>query len=274
MHGDVKVVGYQDFAWKVPVPAHRRTHGGIILVRDGSGTLGVGRADDAEGAGEAAPASRGISNFTVHKGDMVIYLPYEDHSYLPDKGSVLAVSMIRFELPTESAVGEHVDLLGADRKFSALPEIEELFAYVRNRLSEGREFATRAAESATAAMLNQALAERTVRPPAVRETPIDQAMEALYGDFSARLSNVAEDLGLSVETIRREFRRHFGNSPMHYFTAYRISAIAYRLETEDVPLHELAEDYGFYDEFHLSRVFKRYIGVPPSEYRKTRTNEH
>mgnify|MGYP006292152903 CR=1 FL=1 len=268
MDAGIKVVGYQDFDWDVPVPAHRRTHGGILLVRGGSGSLGVRRADDSEdGKLTEGPECR-TTRFDVEPGDTVIYLPYEDHSYHPDRGSVLSASMIRFEVLPDSQIAEHVGLLGPNRRFPGLAAVEQLFDYVKDRLREKNEFASRAAEAAIAALLNQAIACRSPRPPVARETPIDQAMETLYADFGSRLTIVARTLGLSVETIRKEFRKHFGSSPMHYITAYRVSCIAYRLETEDATLQELADEYGFYDEFHLSRVFKRYVGLPPSEYRK------
>jgi transcriptional regulator GlxA family with amidase domain len=92
-------------------------------------------------------------------------------------------------------------------------------------------------------------------------------MEVLYRDSAARLSDVAWEIGVSSEAIRREFRRRFGDSPMHYFTSFRVASVAQILADSDRPLRDLAEQFGFYDEFHLSRVFRRHVGVSPSEYR-------
>lgn len=273
MYSEVKIVGFRDYAWERPVPPHRRTHGGVILVKEGTGELGVGGLDQPHNGTETESLCASITRLGVRAGDVVIYLPYEDHSYHPDRNSVLHASMIQFELSNESSLAESVKFLGDRRHFRGLAHSVELFAYVEHCLAQEKEFASRAAEAAVAALLNQTIADCIRWRPATRATAVDQAMRRLYGDFGARLSHVAEDLGVSVETIRKEFRRHFGDSPMHYFAAYRISAVAFRLETEGVPLKELAEEFGFSDEFHLSRVFKRYVGVSPSEYRKNRQDQ-
>ena len=35
----------------------------------------------------------------------------------------------------------------------------------------------------------------------------------------------------------------------------------------DAKLHEAALNFGFYDEFHLSKAFKKQYGVSPSKFR-------
>ena len=40
------------------------------------------------------------------------------------------------------------------------------------------------------------------------------------------------------------------------------------LTQPETTLREVALNYGFYDEFHLSKAFKKLFGVSPSKYRK------
>lgn len=40
------------------------------------------------------------------------------------------------------------------------------------------------------------------------------------------------------------------------------------LTQPETTLREVALNYGFYDEFHLSKAFKKQFGVSPSKYRK------
>jgi AraC-like DNA-binding protein len=257
---DVRVVGYQEYDWSSPVPAHRRPHG--------AGYLGVAAPQTGHESPSAGRLDAPITEFSVVPGDLVLYLPYEDHSYRPECGGSLQAAVIRFELPAGSSLSSSARLLGTDRLFRQLPHVGSMMRYVSEQLLLENEYATRAAEAATAALLYSAVATRVRILPVTRESPVDSAMEALFSDFSARLGDIAAGLGLSVETIRKEFRRHFGDSPMHYFASFRIASIAFRLETDDTPLQELAEQYGFYDEFHMSRVFKKHVGEPPGEYRK------
>jgi len=265
---DVKLVGCQEYEWNVPVPPHRRTHGGLIIATGGAGFLGVGARDGVQEDSSGESVATVFTEFSVVPGDVVIYLPYEDHSYRPESGGLLKAIIVKFELPPGSSLSASMRLLASHRLFRQFPHAGTMVSYVLEQLALENEHATRSAEAATAALLHAAVATRVRIPPATRESPIDSAMETLFADFTARLSDISASLGLSVETIRKEFRRHFGDSPMHYFSAFRIASIANRLETSDAPLHEIAEEFGFYDEFHMSRVFKRHVGEPPSEYRK------
>ncbi len=57
------------------------------------------------------------------------------------------------------------------------------------------------------------------------------------------------------------------------FSAYeqnlKLEMIALMLTTEpDRSIQELAESYAFYDQFHLSKAFKKKYGCPPTQYRK------
>lgn len=45
-------------------------------------------------------------------------------------------------------------------------------------------------------------------------------------------------------------------------------AESYLKEHPTATLREAAKNFGFYDEFHFSRQFKKMFGVPPGEYRK------
>ena len=40
------------------------------------------------------------------------------------------------------------------------------------------------------------------------------------------------------------------------------------LSQPDTKLREAAVNYGFYDEFHLSKAFKKQFGLSPSQYRQ------
>lgn len=65
----------------------------------------------------------------------------------------------------------------------------------------------------------------------------------------------------------RAFTLRFGLPPHRYLTGRRIEA-ARNLLLAGAPLAETAVRAGFYDQAHLSRHFRRYVGVSPSSYRQ------
>ncbi len=80
---------------------------------------------------------------------------------------------------------------------------------------------------------------------------------------------LAEIAGVSVKTLRKRFRDRFGLSPRAWQMQQKLNMISSALITHrDIPLKALADNYGFCDEFYLSRCFRARFGMPPGEYRK------
>ncbi len=260
---DVRIVSFHDLTFEKAIPPHRRTHGAIVGVSEGSGSIAVAAA----GMGSIGEDTPPLINHRVSPSDVILFLPYEDHGYEPDPGSALRFTMVGFEVVEGSETAAFLPLLGTKRHFRSLGRSIDVVDSARRLYESNREFGVRAAEGFVTAILYQMIAQCDRRHALDRTSPVDRVMERLYTDYGARLVAIADALGVSQEAVRKEFRRNFGDSPMHYFTAYRVSLVARRLEDTDRPLRELAEEFGFYDEFHMSRLFKRQMGVSPSEYR-------
>jgi AraC-like DNA-binding protein len=80
---------------------------------------------------------------------------------------------------------------------------------------------------------------------------------------------VAQDCGLTYESLRKRFREATGVSPARYRSERRIAAACALLKQEPVPIKAIATSLGFRDEFHFSRRFKEITGQTPREYRLT-----
>ena len=82
------------------------------------------------------------------------------------------------------------------------------------------------------------------------------------------LGRLADATGMSTATLRRQFRRHLGDTPARWVLTQRIEAAAELLTTTDLPVHAVAEHVGIPDPYGFSRAFKRQMGVPPLAYRQ------
>ncbi|MNH45343.1 HTH-type transcriptional activator Btr [compost metagenome] len=56
--------------------------------------------------------------------------------------------------------------------------------------------------------------------------------------------------------------------PAEYLLNYRINRAQKILFTSDVPVQQIAETVGIADPFYFSRVFKKQVGISPTEYRE------
>ena len=72
---------------------------------------------------------------------------------------------------------------------------------------------------------------------------------------------------LSGPEFSAQFRRAMGVPPKQYLSIRRISkAKMLLLRTQD-PIKEIALRTGFENEFFFFRIFKKYTGLTPTQYR-------
>ncbi|MEU6845221.1 AraC family transcriptional regulator [Streptomyces sp. NPDC046716] len=127
--------------------------------------------------------------------------------------------------------------------------------------------------SARLALVGERLRER-LRPasgdvlrPAVDRRVADrlrQLLDARVVD-GVELEEAARLLGAHPAHLVRSFSAAYGIAPHQYLMARRVDR-ARRLLLGGRPAGEVAADVGFYDQSHLTRHFKRVVGVPPGRY--------
>lgn len=98
---------------------------------------------------------------------------------------------------------------------------------------------------------------------------LERARELLRAEFARHLTldEVAATAGVHPVHLAQVFHRHCGCTVGEYIRQLRVAYACHELVTSDTPLIEIALAAGFADQSHFTRTFKRYIGVPPSQYR-------
>ena len=84
------------------------------------------------------------------------------------------------------------------------------------------------------------------------------------------LDDLAQSAHISKHHFARVFKSHTGLSPMAYLRRARVEAARTILLSSSKPLKTIAREVGLGDEFHLSRVFRKVTGQPPTALRKNR----
>ncbi len=79
---------------------------------------------------------------------------------------------------------------------------------------------------------------------------------------------IAGKLGVSVRTLTKRCQEVAGRPPARAFMYYKMEYAAQALRQSDVPIKEISHRLGFQNQYHFSRVFRRYLGAPPSNYRE------
>ena len=141
-----------------------------------------------------------------------------------------------------AALGPGAEPLDAESRLSWL-----LGELVRRHASPSRDLEVRGAGRVARLVMAQ-LADRLVSPPALAE--------------------IAAGTGLSRYQLIRSFRTEVGMPPYAWLAQHRVSAARALLERGCRPA-EAAALTGFADQAHLTRWFRRVVGVTPGVYRNS-----
>lgn len=82
-----------------------------------------------------------------------------------------------------------------------------------------------------------------------------------------KVEAIANQFGLSPTYLGSYFRKQCNESIQQYISSYKIRLIEHRLRFSDKRVHEIADEFGFADESHINKFFKRHKGKSLKAYR-------
>jgi AraC-like DNA-binding protein len=87
-----------------------------------------------------------------------------------------------------------------------------------------------------------------------------------------RIKDMAAIHQISVSHFTNLFRKATGMPPIDYFIHLKMQKACQLLYAPGVRVKTVANDLGYDDPHYFSRIFKKYIGTSPEEYRNTTNN--
>ncbi|AZN41897.1 response regulator transcription factor [Paenibacillus albus] len=103
--------------------------------------------------------------------------------------------------------------------------------------------------------------------PAIREAV--QVIEARYADPNLKLDELLNQLGMSVTHFYNLFKQETGKSFITYLIEYRMDRAKELLDRHrEWKTYEIGERVGYPDYPHFTKLFKKIVGITPSEYKK------
>jgi len=116
-------------------------------------------------------------------------------------------------------------------------------------------------------------------PPAAShdDAAIRKVQEWLFGNFrgDVRIQRLAPLASMSARNFARRFKSAIGDTPLNYVHRLRINAARHLLESDALSIRDVSLAVGYEDVAFFRRLFTRYTGAAPREYRHrfgTRTN--
>lgn len=97
---------------------------------------------------------------------------------------------------------------------------------------------------------------------------INYLHQHIFEPEKLKVNQLAAQFHLSPKYMGEYFKKHTGESLQQYIMLYKLKLIESRLTLTDMRINEIALEFGFTDQSHLNRIFKKYKGKSPSSYRK------
>jgi len=118
-----------------------------------------------------------------------------------------------------------------------------------------------------AELARSSLNKTTVLLPICR---LEEARDFLHAHLSetVSLACLAATIGMHPAYLARAFRKRYRCSVGEYVRRLRIAFACRELSATDIPVAQVAQAAGFFDQSHLTKTFKLITGMSPIAYRK------
>lgn len=83
------------------------------------------------------------------------------------------------------------------------------------------------------------------------------------------LQEIADSLKLSKFYFSKKFLQHTGVSPIRYFLELKIKHACKLLDESNMSVKDVALKIGYEDPYYFSRLFKKIMGLSPTQYRQS-----
>lgn len=227
--------------------------------------------------GSNGPAVTLASNdqpFAVNSQQVAVLPPDKKRgfSFSPPEGGSGGngtVGVLFFQPGANAGIQHVLDLL--TKKTEAIPaaSLMHFFENTYALYASGGVFSLQAAHHSVASFLYQ-LAEATTGTAGTTQENayLERALELMemHVGESLSLKELSAALRISEAHCIRLFNKKMHMSPMKYYMRLKVHNAASMI-IQGMKIKDAAERTGFYNEAHLSKQFKQYMGVPPREYK-------
>jgi len=104
-----------------------------------------------------------------------------------------------------------------------------------------------------------------------KEKLISKAVEELRGNYTApsmSIKKLAATAGISEAYFRRIYSEIYGMTPMQALMELRMKKAVELLRSDYSSIESVAEAVGYRSIYNFSKMFKKYYGVSPSEFKE------
>jgi len=255
------------------LPTHSHTYYELVYIRKGSGTHLLNKSKLPYKTGDLFMISpEDQHHFEITKSTHFTFIKFTDSYFAGHKiNRPDAMIMITPEAIMSNKLLKEVKLKMDEPCIAILRKIVENIV-VYNSLKE--------AESSSLVyyqilsifgLIKEAAAKLSVRiddGEPDKEELISYIHQHIYDPSLIRIKNIAPHFNIAVSYYSDYFKKKFDMNYRTYINEYKLKLIENRLQDSSLTIKQIADEFGFTDESHLSHFFKGLRKINPLRYRE------
>lgn len=225
--------------------------------------------------GKGSVSVSGSAPQPLESGDMFAFFPKERHEYRADPEDPLEIMWVSFSGKISPSLIGELGLTEKDyiRKNIVNPSIKKTLTTLIHSLGD-REDPSRLAAIGQLyvllAYLKQAAGLMETTPEGTGPLScVAQATRFIEQNYNIALDvqTLCDYVNYSRSYLSRVFHRETGFTIPEYINKIRMENAMELLRETSLPLREVAASVGIHDSFYFSKLFKKFTGRTPREYR-------
>jgi AraC-like DNA-binding protein len=112
------------------------------------------------------------------------------------------------------------------------------------------------------------------KTPELIESIVAYLRMHIYSPEHLRIEHLAEVFHYSAGYLSVYFKKQIGEPLQQYILKYKLTLVEDRLKYSSKNIAEITDEFGFADESHLNKLFKKYYALSPGAYRKRLNTEN
>ena len=217
-------------------------------------------------------------DYPLSDGSLILIPPGVTHAVPKDTHNLCTQDEVMFRI-----LDTELQFLFDTKKVLILHDashLENLFSYIRTHYKSVDPLCISCAESFLCTILYSFLTDKTGADVSFsgyvdssQYSPLVQRIlchieKDSYGKYD--LPGLADSLGFNKNYLCTVFRRETGTTISEYLNYHRIRktlvTLQYNGYNKDLPIRELADQYGYANASYFNRVFKKHTGMTPTEF--------
>lgn len=210
---------------------------------------------------------------TVSEGCLMFFAPNTKQHYIFKKTDAAVMLWSHFSGYASEMLNKCIDSSVATIKIHDRKQFESVFDKMILAYYKNDKFFDTACAGYMAVLLSlmaQSVFADVPQKTKVSNENLEKVLSIMHLEYNRpiNIKEYAKICCIGEEHFIRVFKAYTGLPPYHYQLRIRINRAIHMLENTSITIKECAEMVGFTDTAYFSKIFKRFTGVSPSNYKK------